>query len=67
MFYIAASYSKMDMDDKQDDKIIIIVENQEITCNKSVLVEFSDYFRAMFDSSMIECQTNKVTLHEQAS
>ena len=49
------------------EEVTLIVDQEEIKCDKKILQEESDYFRAMFASSMIESQSNIVTLHEQVT
>ena len=47
------------------DTFTVHVEGKSIICDKAMLREGSEYFRAMFDSNMIESQSNETTLHEQ--
>ncbi|XP_060709136.1 kelch repeat and BTB domain-containing protein 13 [Hemiscyllium ocellatum] len=40
------------------------VENELFTVEKHVLIESSDYFRALFESGMRECTQEEIQLHE---
>lgn len=51
--------------DQEDEEFKIVVEGKSLHCRKRLLREKSEYFRAMFDSSMIENQDNVVTLQDQ--
>ncbi|XP_053404287.1 kelch-like protein 30 [Mercenaria mercenaria] len=57
--------SKSTDKDLDDEEFTIVVEGKSLTCQKSLLREKSEYFRAMMDSSMLESQTNTVTLLNQ--
>ena len=48
------------------DEFTIHVEGKTIICDKTILREGSEYFRAMFDSNMIESKSNETTLQEQS-
>jgi len=45
-----------------DPDITIDVGGEELTCRKQVLVDNSDYFRAMFECDMVESRTKRVQL-----
>ena len=47
------------------DTFTVHVEGKSIICDKTMLREGSEYFRAMFDSNMIESKSNETTLQEQ--
>lgn len=47
------------------EEVTIVVEEKEILCDKDLLTKECDYFRAMFESCMIESQTNTVILQDQ--
>ena len=45
---------------------IIHVEGKTIVADKSILRKGSEYFRAMFDSNMVESRSNEATLQGQS-
>ncbi|XP_052777290.1 kelch-like protein 30 [Mya arenaria] len=54
------------MDQKAASSLVNLnVDGKLLTCPRDVLVRESDYFRAMFDSNMMESNTKSVTLHGQ--
>ena len=48
------------------EEFTIHVEGKTIICDKTVLRQGSEYFRAMFDSNMVESRTNETTLQDQS-
>ena len=50
--------------DESGKNFVISVDGQDICCDKEILAQQSDYFRALFNSSMTECERNSVTLND---
>ena len=50
------------MTDSTKDVCILSSEEEELYFCKELLVEHSDFFKALFDSGMKECQENRITL-----
>ena len=48
--------------DKEFTDVIFAVKGKKIKAHKAILASHSEYFRQMFSSGMMECQTNVVTV-----
>lgn len=51
---------------RSPEEFTIHVEGKTLVCDKAILREGSEYFRAMFDSNMIESRANETTLQDQS-
>ena len=51
---------------RSPEEFTIHVEGKTLVCDKAILREGSEYFRAMFDSNMIESRVNETTLQDQS-
>ena len=49
----------------EDCTVTLIMGSHTLECNKDILVNGSDYFRAMFNSNMMETKTHEVMLNDQ--
>lgn len=46
-----------------DEEIILEIEEELLTCKKSILIEHSEYFKVMFEGNFIERYQAVIKLH----